>query len=202
MRTLLLAASLILPALGGSAAQAQPAASSTLPDEAQGPWDPPTRLAAQREAMEKLAFMDGAWRGTAQAGSDSGALMQTERIGPLLDGTVKLVEGRTHDGAGKVRFNVFAVISYDPAKRAFVMSSYAMGYAGDYPLTVRADGFSWSHPAEPGVIMRYTATINGDQWHETGERVAGNEPPVKVLEMRLRRLSESAWPEGGAVPLR
>ena len=43
------------------------------------------------------------------------------------------------------------------------VSPYAMGYAGDYPLTVRPDGFSWSHPAGPGATTRYTATIRDYQ---------------------------------------
>ena len=204
MRILILAAWLPAAAMAGTSAAAQVAsAPSERPiDESAELWDAPSRLDAQREAMKALAFMDGAWKGMVDTGTPAGALVQTERVGPLLDGTVKLVEGRGHDVTGKVMFNAFAVISYDPVKRRYSMRSYAMGYAGDFPLTVRPDGFSWSHPAEPGVAMRYTATIKDGQWHEIGERVVGNGKPVKMLEMRLRRLGASTWPQAGAVELR
>jgi hypothetical protein len=204
MRILILAAWLASSAMAGTsaAAQAVSAPSETPIDESAQMWDAPSRLDAQREAMAKLAFMDGAWKGKVDTGTPAGALVQTERVGSLLDGTVKLVEGRGHDFTGKVMFNAFAVISYDPVKRRYTMRSYAMGYAGDFPLTVRADGFSWSHPAEPGATMRYTATIGNGQWHEIGERVEANKPPVKVLDMKLRRLGPSSWPQAGAVELR
>lgn len=204
MRISFLTACLAFASLAGAAASAPPA--STPPaapaDEADLPLDTPSRLDAQREAMAALAFMDGAWKGRADTGTPAGQLVQTERVGPLLDGTVKLVEGRGHDFTGKIMFNAFAIISYDPVKRSYAMRSYAMGYAGDFPLTVRADGFSWSHPAEPGVTIRYTATFKDGQWHETGERVEGNKPPVKAFEMRLRRIGPSAWPQAGEVALR
>ena len=96
-------------------------------------------------------------------------------------------------------FNAFAIITYDPARRSYSMRSHAMGYAGDYPLTVRPDGFSWSHPAGPNATVRYTATIRDGEWHEVGERIAGSAPPVKTLEMRLRRIGPTEWPQAGAV---
>jgi hypothetical protein len=158
MRTLILAAWL---GLAGTAVSAAPAAAAA------GPASPESRLAAQREAMKALVFMDGAWRGTVETGTAAGRLVQTERVGPLLDGTVKLVEGRGHDASGKAVFNAFAVISYEPEKRVYVMRSYAMGRSGDFPLNVRPDGFDWSHPAGPGATMRYTATIRNGEWVET-----------------------------------
>lgn len=178
-------------------------AAAALPAAAQpGPWDPAERAAAQREAMKALSFLDGAWRGDASASPAPGKLVQTERVGSLLGGTVRLVEGRGYDGAGKTVFNALGIISYDPVARGYSMRSYAMGYAGDYPLTVRADGFSWSHPMGPGASMRYAATVKDGEWHEVGERVAEGAQPVKTLEMRLRRVGPSAWPAGEAVPPR
>ena len=186
----------LLAALLGASAAAQP---GPAPDPAAGPWDPATRIAAQREAMKALAFLDGEWRGTATAEDSPGEMRHTERVGTLLDGTVRLVEGRAYDAAGKTEFNAFAIISYDPVRRTYAMRTHAMGYAGDHPLTVRPDGFSWSHPAGPGTIVRYTATIKDGEWHEVGERVAGNGAPVKTVELRVRRIGAGTWPEGGAV---
>lgn len=188
---------LLMAALIGSAASAQPASA---PDPSAGPWDPAARMAAQREAMKALAFLDGEWRGTARAEESPGEMRHTERVGTLLDGTIRLVEGRAYDSAGKTQFNAFAIISYDPVKRAYSMRSHAMGYAGDHPLTVRPDGFSWSHPAGPGgAVVRYTATVRNGEWHEVGERVAGDAAPVKTVELRVRRIGAGGWPEQGAV---
>jgi hypothetical protein len=178
---------------GALAAQTPPAA---------GPRDPASRIAAQREAMRALAFMDGRWRGQATVDGGRVTVVHTERSGPLLDGSVRVVEGRSYDERGNSPFNAFGIISYDPMRRAYSMHSYAMGFAGDFPLEVRPDGYSWTEPAGPGASIRYTATVANGEWHEVGERVAGNSPPTRVFEMRLRRIGDSPWPGEGAVPPR
>ena len=188
MRYLLLVLSLFVAS--ASPAQAPPAA---------GPWDPATRMAAQREAMRALAFLDGHWRGSAEA-PGSGPLVQTERVGAMLDGTVRVVEGRGYDPSGRTVFNALGVISYDPVRRTYAMHANASGYGGNFPLEVRPDGFSWSQPAGPGATIRYTATVRDGEWHEVGERVAEGAPPVRMIELRLRRIGDSAWPGEGAVP--
>lgn len=188
---------LLLILLLGSAAAAEPAAPPAAAPA--GAWDPAARLAAQREAMKALAFMDGAWRGRAQTDRMPAGFVHTERSGSLLDGTVRLIEGRSYDEKGATRFNAFAVISYDPARRAFTMRSYAMGFAGDFPLTVRPDGYSWTQPAGPGASIRYTATVKGDEWRETGERVVNGRAPEKVFEMRVRRIGPTPWPQEDSV---
>jgi hypothetical protein len=128
-----------------------------------------------------------------------GPITQTERIGPFLGDSVRVIEGRGYDARGESVFNAFGIISYDPVRRAFSIRTYAMGYAGDYPLTVRPDGFSWSHPVGTGVTMHYNATISGDEWHEVGERVTNGGAPVRTAELRLRRIGPSEWPQAGAV---
>ena len=65
--------------------------------------DPEALLAAQREAMRRLSFMDGVWRGPAWTILPSGekhSITQTERIGPFLDGSVKVIEGRGYYASG------------------------------------------------------------------------------------------------------
>lgn len=179
---------------------AAPAAAQPTPAQAAaGPWDPPSRLAAQREAMEALAFLDGTWRGPARTSELDGELVQTERVGTLLGGTVRIVEGRGYDARGNTVFNAIGIISYDPVQRRYMIRSYAAGYHGDYPLEVRRDGFSWSHPAGPGATIRYNATVRDGEWHEVGERVVEGAPPARVIELRLRRIGDSDWPQAGAV---
>jgi hypothetical protein len=193
-RRRLLAVSAIGIALG-AAACAPPVAAQQRPD-------PAALLAAQREAMAALAFMDGVWRGTATAlgaAGDSHVLTQTERIGPLLDGTIKVIEGRGYEADGRTSFNALGIISYNVAAKAYSMRSYAMGLAGDFPLRLTSDGFTWEIPAGP-MTIRYTAVVKDGKWTEVGDRIAPGKDPVRFFEAKLARVGDSAWPAAGAIP--
>src|SRR5689334_16564952 len=66
----------------------------------QGRPDPASLIASQREAMKQFALMDGVWRGPAWTILPSGEkhnITQTERIGPFLDGSIKVIEGRGYN---------------------------------------------------------------------------------------------------------
>ncbi len=169
---------------------------------AQGRPDPAKLIAAQQEALAKLAFMDGVWRGTAWSLLPSGekhTITQTERIGPFLDGSIKVIEGRGYDSAGKVTFNAFGTVSYSPATKAYTLHSHAMGSVGDYALTPMTEGFTWEIPAGP-MTLRYTATIKGGTWLEVGDRIQAGKEPVRFFEMTLKRVGDTTWPAAGAVP--
>jgi hypothetical protein len=164
--------------------------------------DPATLIAAQREGMARLANMDGVWRGPAWTILPSGEkhnITQTERIGPFLDGSIKVIEGRGYDADGKVGFNAFGTISYSPATRAYTLHSYAMGNVGDFVLTPTADGYFWEIPAGPTTI-RYTAVIKGGAWREVGDRIMEGKDPVRFFEMNLTRAGDTSWPAAGAIP--
>lgn len=177
---------------------------AALPMPAQGRPNPELLLAEQRKAMAALAFMDGQWRGSAWTLLPSGEkhlITQTERVGPMLDGTLKVVEGRGYDASGKVAFNAFAVISYNPTSKALTMRSHAQGMVGEYTLTPTVDGFSWEIPAGP-MTIRYTAVVKDGTWKEVGDRILPGKDPVRFLEMTLKRIGDSAWPAAGAVGLK
>ncbi len=172
------------------------------PALAQGPPNAPALIAGQRQAMAPLSYMDGVWRGTAWTLLPSGTkhtITQTERIGPFLDGSVKVIEGRGYDPDGKVTFNAFGTISVDPATGAFTLHSYAMGQVGDFELKPTADGYTWEIPAGP-VTLRYTAVIQAGTWREVGDRIVPGKEPVRFFEMNLKRVGDTNWPAGGAVP--
>jgi len=168
---------------------------------AQGPPDPKVLIAAQREGMAPLAFMNGVWRGPATTTLPSGEvhnITQTERIGPFLDGSIKVIEGRGYEPDGRVGFNAFAVISYDPAKKGYTMRSYAQGRSGDFVLTPTSDGFVWEIPAGP-MTIRYTAVVKDGKWREVGDRIMPGQPPVRFFEMNLVKVGDTDWPGAGAI---
>lgn len=168
----------------------------------QGRPDPAATIAAQREAMVPLAYMDGVWRGPAWTILQSGEkhnITQTERIGPFLDGSVKVIEGRGYNPDGKVGFNALAIIFYDPATRAYTMHSHAEGQVGDFVIKPTADGYIWEIPAGP-MTIRFTAVVKDGTWREVGDRIMPGKEPVRFFEMNLKRVGDSTWPAAGAVP--
>ncbi|HEX8456716.1 MAG TPA: hypothetical protein VF656_05275 [Pyrinomonadaceae bacterium] len=163
--------------------------------------DPAALVAGQREAMQRLAMMDGVWRGAAWTILASGErhnITQTERIGPFLDGSVKVIEGRGYDADGKVTFNAFGTISYNTQTRVFTLHSYAQGQVGDFPLTPTSDGYVWEIPAG-AMTIRYTAVIKDGTWREVGDRIVQGKEPVRFFEMNLKRVGNTDWPAAGAI---
>ena len=123
---------------------------------------------------------------------------QTERIGPFLNGSVKVIEGRGYNPDGTVGFNAFGIISYQPGQQTYTLRSYALGYSGDFPLTLTADGYIWNVPAGP-MTIRYTATIRNGTWREVGDRIMPGKDPVRFFEMNLKRVGDTTWPGDGAI---
>jgi hypothetical protein len=176
-------------------------AGAAMPALAQSPPDPAARIAKQQAAIKALSWMDGVWRGpatTTRPGGQKITVTQTERSGPLLGGAVHVVEGRGYNADGSTGFNALGIISYDPDKQAYSMRSYAMGQAGDFPMTLTPDGAIWTIPAGPATL-RYTITAKDGVWHEVGERVVEGQAPVPFFEMTLKRVGDSSWPAAGAI---
>ncbi|MEP9358225.1 DUF1579 domain-containing protein [Sphingomonas sp. KR3-1] len=160
-----------------------------------------TALAAQGEAMHKLDWMHGIWRGEARVRAAQGELVvtHTERAGTMLGGTVTVVEGKSYGADGTVPFNAFAVIAFDARAGTYSMQSYAGGRAGNFPMTVTDRGYAWEMPAGPGAKVQYSATFDGTTWTETGIFVAGGQPPRPFFKMALKRIGDTDWPAGGGV---
>lgn len=155
---------------------------------------------AQADAMKPLAWMDGRWQGAAWTILPTGKheIIQTERIGPFLDGSVKVMEGKCFEKDGRPsNFNAFGIVSFDPASKKYTLHSYAQGRAGDFPFEPTATGYVWSIPAGPQMTLRYTAVLHEGTWTETGEMTRAGAPPVKVFEMNLHRVGDSDWPMAG-----
>ena len=164
--------------------------------------DQPAGTEAQRQAVSALDFMDGEWRGEAvihHPGGEPMTLTQTERVGSMLGGSIKVIEGRGYAADGSTRFNAMAVVSWDARQGRYGFRSWANGYSGDYRFERTADGFRWETPAGPNARVVYNATVKDGVWHEVGDYLAEGQPPRRMIEMRMRRIGDSRWPAGGAV---
>ena len=163
--------------------------------------DPGPNIAAQKAAMQPLAVLDGTWRGKGRILMGEGKWMeltQTERVGSMLGGTVKVIEGRGFDADGKAQFEAFAILGYDARKKAFTFRSHARGEVGDFPFTATESGFVWEIHT-PVMKMRYTTVIKDNRWLEIGERIVEGKEPVKFIELDLQRIGPTDWPAAGAV---
>ncbi|WP_420478849.1 DUF1579 domain-containing protein [Brevundimonas sp. FT23028] len=161
----------------------------------------PAGSPAQREQVGALDFMDGEWRGTATTTmpGHTTVLAQTERVGSLLGGSVKLIEGRGYAADGSTQFNAFAILSWDERAGRYLFRSYANGYTGEYPFERTDNGFRWEMPAGPNAMIKYVAVVENGTWHEVGDYVAEGQPPRRFIELRLTRVGDTDWPGAGAV---
>jgi hypothetical protein len=159
----------------------------------------PGTIAAEQAAMKKLDWMRGRWRGPAAGRNPGGEyhVTQTERIGPFLNGTVMVMEGKGFRADGSPGFNAFGILSFDPHSGEYTLRSYAQGYAGTFKLTPSGTGYVWEIPAGP-MTMRYTANLHDGIWTEVGDRIVPGQPPQRFFEMNLKRVGDTAWPEEGA----
>lgn len=161
----------------------------------------PTPAAASAEAIAKLDFMRGVWVGPASGVNPGGAryaVTQTERIGPLLDGQVMVVEGHGYDADGTTAFNAFGVVSWNSDADKYEFRSYTGGRSGTFPFTLTDDGYVWEIPAGPGV-MRYSADITATAYHEVGDFMIPGQPPRRMFEMTLMRRADTDWPAANPV---
>jgi hypothetical protein len=162
----------------------------------------PAVIAEQKAAMAKLAKLHGEWRGTATITTPARTVkvVQTERVGPMLDGTALVVEGRGYDDNGKLVFNAFAVISYDSATDQYAMNSWTDGRSGKFPFAVTDTGFEWSIPLPNDATIKYVATIGDGKWTEVGNYVGKGMPPAEFAKLDVSRTGDTAWPAAGFVP--
>ena len=140
---------------------------------------PPTESAdvqAQRDAMARLAWMAGEWRGesTMQRGPTASRTLSWERVTAAAGGLALLVQGRHHlpDAAGRpgeLVHDAAGMISYDPATGRYrFVTQLATGRSGSFEARVEDGRFVWFIPAGPATI-RYEIARDGDRgWNEQG----------------------------------
>jgi hypothetical protein len=145
-------------------------------------------IEAQRQAMQKLAFLAGHWSGQVSIVRGPGEPLkatQTEDVQYKLDGLVLLIEGKSTDGEGRQVFSALATISYDDVSKSYRFRAYNGGRYVDAEFDVPGNGFSWSYVGGPAHVVNTMHLTEKGQWQESTEVEMGGSPPRKVVEMLL-----------------
>ena len=148
-------------------------------------------LTAQREAMQKVAFLVGTWSGdaTTQLGpNETVKVRQTEEVHFKLGGLVLLIEGTGRDlKTSEVKFNALATISWDEETKVYHFRAYNDGRYLDADLKVPDKGFAWGYKAGP-VDVRFMMHLDEQgQWVEVGDVKFGDNPAQRTFAMTLRK---------------
>lgn len=157
-------------------------------------------IARQRAALDQFAWMDGVWRGTVTSASPEGTieLVQTERVGTMAGGTMRVIEGRGYGADGTLEFNAAATITYDAVAGQFIMNSTARGMTARPWFRTTADGFEWGMESGP-VSISYIARYKDGEWIEEGFMAFPGQTKRQFMTMRLQRVGDTDWPGAGAV---
>lgn len=170
-------------------ALAVPAAARTA--AAQQPGD----AAASREAMQRLAWLEGTWRGGGwmQMGRtrEDATVVETARF--AAGNTVMVIEGlgtRPDPAGGPPRavHQAFGIVWYDAVAREHRMRAWRVdGGMLDPTISVRADTLVWGFKTPQGQV-RFTVTKDPEgRWHEVGHFAADGTTWQPFFEMRLEK---------------
>lgn len=154
----------------------------------------PEMSAEHRQALDQLDFMAGKWSGNGWMFIQGGKRVtfeQAENIQWKAGRAALAIEGKGHS-EGKVIHDAFAVITYDPQKKAFDFNSVlASGMGGKFAAKILAENiFEWKMEV-PGRTITYIITLNEKgQWYEKGMVKMGEGQEFQFFEMTLDRVEE------------
>jgi hypothetical protein len=153
---------------------------------------------AQVEAMKKLNFLVGEWKGegwTEFAPGQRRTSPIVESVQPKLGGVVLLVEGLGKKKVpGKqeevVVHSAVGILSYDDRAKTYRLRSYiANGQSTDALAKFVDEGFQWSFQAGPNLSFRYTVKLTDKgEWFEIGEMSQDGTNWRKFHEMTLQKV--------------
>jgi hypothetical protein len=147
-------------------------------------------VAAQREAMKKLAFLVGTWTGdaTTMRPDQTIKVKQTEQVSYKLDELLLLIEGTGRNpDSGKVMFRALATVSYDDVAKAYHFRAHNDGSYLDAELKVPENGFEWGYKSGPAQIAFVMKLNDKGDWVETGTSTMGNGPAERFFDMTVRK---------------
>jgi RNA polymerase sigma factor (sigma-70 family) len=156
--------------------------------------------AVQQEAMKKLNFLAGQWKGeswTEFVPGQRSASQGTETLQYKLGGLLLTIEGvhrlKTQDSeGGRVVHSAFTVVSYDEKAKRYRFQAYTdRGSYTEAEAKVGDGSLEWGFRIPQFGEARYTIRLNEKgQWFEIGEVSQNGKDWRKFFEMTLDRVNE------------
>lgn len=152
------------------------------------------RTAAHQDALRKLEFLAGTWKGKAwfwMGPDQKHEVDQTETVQFKQQGVLLLIEGLGKDAkTGSIVHDALAVISFDDASQKYAFTSWAgAGRSGAFEAKVGSNRLEWGMKNAGGTI-RYTIVLNEKgEWYEIGERSTDGANWTKFFEMILQKVA-------------
>jgi hypothetical protein len=159
------------------------------------PGQPPAP-AAQQDAMKKLDFLVGQWKGEGwmDVAGQRRTFKGTEVVQRKLDGLLLAIEGLHRGQVGEkgeegIVHNAFALVSYDDkAKRYRLQAFTSRGAHEDGEATVSEGKLVWGMKVPQFGEIRFTIKLDDmSRWFETGEVSRDGKTWQQFFEMTLRR---------------
>lgn len=146
--------------------------------------------ARARSALAPVAKMIGRWEGDARIWMGPGepiAVRQHEDIVWGAAETVIMIRGTGRDPkSNAIVFEAAGTLWYDLETGRAQFRSHRDGRSVAADVEIKPDTMVWGF-AVPGGRVRYTIALTDESWHETGEFLRDGAPPVRTIEMRLKR---------------
>lgn len=163
-------------------------------------------VATQKAEMARIAHFDGVFVGPATTypldGKPPFAGNIVQRIGPFLDGAVRLMEGRIYSPQGALRFNGLIVFDYDIDARRHRASLFANGRKIVTEVVLNPRGYHFDIPVPNAkAFRRVNVTLTPTQFLEQVDYHSDGRPPRKEFVMTLERVGASDWPLGRPNPV-
>ncbi|HEX7069212.1 MAG TPA: hypothetical protein VF190_00330 [Rhodothermales bacterium] len=150
--------------------------------------------ATQRQALDKLSFLEGDWTGEAWATLQDGSrieMTQTEQVRRKVDGLALLIEGAGRNkGSDEVSYQALATIFQDFQSGAYRMfGGTSDGRNGEMEVEVGDKRVVW-WPKGMQNNVRYTITISDSgQWVEVGEFSPDGQSWIQFFGMTLSKVN-------------
>jgi hypothetical protein len=151
----------------------------------------------QREAMKKLDWWVGEWKGEAWSSMGPGrgdTTLMVESVKKDLEGTILLIEGVGHrklaqSEEGEIVHHALAILSFDARKGTYRWQAWRTpgGIYTDTEPTVADRQLQWGMETPRGQ-MRYSLRLSDkEEWEETGEFSADGKTWHPFFGMSLTR---------------
>ncbi len=147
---------------------------------------------ASLNAMEKIQFLTGNWKGTGwiQMGKERHQFDQHETVAQKINGSVLVIDGLGKDSAtGEIVHQALAVISYDLATGKYVIRAFrGDGNSVDADGLVEENGsFVWGFSLPQQGEVKYTIHPVDGRWVEKGEFSQDGSNWFQFLGMDLKK---------------